>query len=147
MEIFRSDLDVALDKVNVACRQAADVHGTAAHALEDRALATDLQKLAEARRRAAEDIADVLRARSDGPNRPPEELELFKKAAAWAKSVVSEHGIAVLENCRAEEERVAEAAAEALREDVEPTLGRRLESLRDDARRRIDDFTRRLIVG
>lgn len=147
MEILRSDLEVALDNVNIACRQAADVYETAAHTLRDTALADHLSALARERAETAAELSRILLERSDGANRPPEEIELLKKAVTWAKAMLSEQGIAVLESCRTEEEHVARAASDALTIEMDAPLRRRLEALRDDARWRATEFTRRLGDG
>ena len=97
MELFRDETTIALDAVAVACREAFDIHRTAANAVADAKLAASLRELADARERAAEYLANVLCALADGPNRPPEELELLKQAVVWGRALIGGGPASVLE--------------------------------------------------
>lgn len=141
MELFRDELTVALDSVAVACREAVDVHRAAAKAVDEPGLADALARLAQARERAAGYFADVLCRLSDGPNRPPEELEILKQAVVWGRALIGGDSAAVLKSCRAQEEKLVRTTADALKQSMDAATARQLKELREDAESCVREFS------
>jgi hypothetical protein len=135
MELLRSQTEIAVNELAVACMEAADIHESAAHACEEPALADKLNALARSRREICDLLAAYLTEHYGGPNWPEQERELIKKAAARVKSALSPEGIgSLLSDCLAEEERVREAACAAHRqEEISPSVRDRIAKVEEDA--------------
>ena len=140
MELFRDETTIALDAVAVACREAVDIHRTAANAVADAELAASLRELADARERAAEYLANVLCALADGPNRPPEELELLKQAVVWGRALIGGGPASVLQSSRAQEEKLVRVIAEARKHRLDDATMRLLAELQADAEAKVREF-------
>ena len=126
-EFLRGEPEIAVNALAVACREAADVHETASSQCEDTTIAAQLDRLAQSRREAETDLADLLAQRYDGPNWPEPERELVRKAVTWAKAALSPDATkALLSDCRAAEARVRDAATEAGAQPLPPALRTRV---------------------
>ena len=143
MSILRDEVLVALNALIVACREAANVHATAADLLPDGALASALSGIAQDRADAADAFAEAVIAKDDIPNAPSGEKELFEAAAAHVKAAISRDETRhLLLDCKAKEDRVADLATTVLEHEVEPEVERRAEALRADASSRLERLIR-----
>lgn len=133
MKILRDETLVALNDLTVACREAAHRHGSAAEMSDDPALRDRLAALARRREEAADRFAEAMIARDDIPGAPSEELELLEAAATKLRSVLgSDETREALRDCLKKEQRLAEAAAAALRHDLDPRLRETVGALHAD---------------
>jgi hypothetical protein len=118
MGVLLSELQIALNDVVVACLEAADGHEAAAGMLEeDDRLAGRLRDLARARREAADELGEVIRALGDLPPAPDADLEAARELASLVKAALSPDQRQTL----LEERAAAEARLEAY---IAPALAR-----------------------
>ena len=134
----RSEAEIAINDLAVACLEAAEVHDAAARGCDDAALEAGLAALAESRRRMSQVVGSYLAERYEGPNWPDQEKELLKRAATRVKSALRPDATAsLLADGMAEEERVRDAAAVALRFELSQALRTRISGLQQDAEAQI----------
>ena len=139
MSILRSDDQIALNDLIVACREAANGHRTAAELLSDDALAQQLEEIARDREAMAERLAEIVIEADDVPDAPSAEKELLGSAAMRLKSVINEDEIrTVLDDCKQKEQKVVEAAEALLATGPEGALRHDVEALKADASSRLD---------
>lgn len=138
MELLRSETEIAINNVAVACLEAADIHESAARACAEPAVGEKLQNLARSRRQASEMLAAFLAEDYGGPNWPEQERELLKKAAARVKSALSPDAtVSLLSDCLTEEARVRDTAAAASHQQVPRSVQAEVADLRRDAEAQI----------
>jgi Domain of unknown function (DUF2383) len=87
--LLRTELQVALNDVIVACQEGADGHETAADVIPDDELAARLRAFARERREAAERLGEHLRALGDLPTVPDSDLEALRDLISRFKSALS----------------------------------------------------------
>lgn len=139
MSILRSDDQIALNDLIIACREAANGHRTAAELLSEDALAQRLEEIARDRDAMAERLAEIVIKADDVPDAPSAEKELLGSAAMRLKAVISEDEIrAVLDDCRLKERKVVESADALLAADPEDAVRHSVEELKSDAASRLD---------
>ena len=104
--LLRSELQTALQDVEVACLEVADGHDGAAGILTgDDPLAGQLRDLARARRTAAERLGDCIRRLDDLPAEPDADLETARELASRVLAALSldQHHAVATERAAAEE--------------------------------------------
>ena len=139
MSILRSDEQIALNELIVACREAANGHRTAAELLSQDALAQQLEELAQDRETMADKLAELVLEGDDIPDAPSAEKELLESAVARLKSVISDdEARQALEDCKLKERKVFEAAEALLAIGPEGALRDDVEALKSDASARLD---------
>jgi Domain of unknown function (DUF2383) len=87
--MLRTELQVALNDVIVACQEAADGHETAADVIPDAGLAARLKAFVTERREAAERLGEHLRELGDLPRVPDSDLEALRDLVSRFKSALS----------------------------------------------------------
>lgn len=143
MRYLRDEDLIAINELIVACREAADRHGTVADLVQDRHLAAELSALGRDRAAVADELAEAVIAKDDIPNAPSEEKVLLEAAATRLKAAISrDDTLKLLEDCKAKEDRVAEISATSLSNEVEESLRQMISSLRADASSRLDALMR-----
>lgn len=132
--MLRSELQVALNDAIVAAFEAADGHEAAAEVIEDAGVADLLRSFAGARRAAAEELGEHLRALGDLPKVPDSDLETLRDLLSQIKAGLSPDGAQSLLADRAyAEQRVVETARAALALEDRPAARATLERLERDA--------------
>ena len=141
--MLRSELQVALNDVVVACLEAADGHERAADFELDPELADLLHALTEERRSLAEALGERLRDVGDLPRAPDSDLEAVRGVVSRLKAALSaDERQALLEERAAAEANLEQAAANALGRDDLPADARALiEQIRERARDARDRLT------
>jgi len=111
--LLRSELQAALQDLEVACLEVADGHDAAAGILADDPLAATLRELAGARRAAAERLGEFIRQQGDLPAEPDADLETARELATRVKAALSpdQHHTLAAERAAAEGHLVALAEA------------------------------------
>jgi uncharacterized protein (TIGR02284 family) len=130
--MLRTELQAVLNDVVAAAQEAAEGHEAAAEmVVGDPELAGMLRDLAQARRAAAEDLADEVRRLGDLPRAPNADLEAVREALTFVKAAFSlDEGRTVVEDRAHAEAALGEAVATALAHPELPqTARRRLEAL------------------
>lgn len=135
--MLRSELQVALNDVIVACHEAADGHETAADVIPDTELAARLGALARERREAADQLGEHLRALDDLPKVPDSDLEALRDLLSRFKSALApEEWESLLDDRVQAEQQVAGYVRAALaleqRDEARAVL-RRIEAAAIDA--------------
>ena len=128
--LLRSELQTALQDLEVACLEVADGHAAAAEILAgDDPLAPVLRELVAARRAAAERLGEHIRQLDDLPAEPDADLETAREIAARVMAALSadQHHTVAAERAAAEGHLVTLA---------EPALEKH--ELADDARRVVE---------
>lgn len=138
-EILRGDIEIAINDLAVACREAAAAYQAAAEQDGDPAITHQLRNLALTRDRSSASLADYLVEHFDGPNWPAEERELIAQAALRLKSALgADEPASLLADCRAAEVRVRDAASAALDQPLSDAVHGDIAALAEDAGARID---------
>ncbi len=141
LSILRDDRLLALHDLVEACRASARHAELAAEMLSEDPRAAEMSALAAQRKQDAERFCEPILEAEDVPPGPPEERGLLETALASAKAAFAEDGgAALVEGCRAQEQKVlrcAEAAAAAPLRDEEKAV---VERLVVDARGRLAGF-------
>jgi hypothetical protein len=116
MGVLLSELQIALNDVVVGCLEAADGHEAAAGMLEDDdRLAGRLRDLARARRAAADELGEVIRALGDLPPAPDADLEAARELASLVKAALSpDQRQTLMQERAAAEARLEACTAQAL---------------------------------
>jgi hypothetical protein len=134
--LLRSELQTALQDVEVACLEVADGHEGAAELLAaDDTLAPTLRALAGARRAAAERLGEYIRRLDDLPAEPDADLETARALASRVMAALSPDQRTTLSAERAAAEAHLAALAEAALALAQLTDDARVlvEQIRDDA--------------
>jgi uncharacterized protein (TIGR02284 family) len=141
--MLRSELQVALNDVVVACLEAADGHERSADFELDPQLADLLRVLTEERRSLAEALGERLKATGDLPRAPDSDLEAVRGVVSRFKAALSaDERRALLEERAVAEANLEEVAASALCRDDLPADARALvEQIRERARNARDRLT------
>ena len=138
MSILRSDEQIALNELIVACREAANGHRTAADLVSQEALVQQLREVARDREAMAEKLAELVLEEDDIPDAPSAEKELLESAVARLKLVISDDEVLqALEDCKLKERKVVEAAEALLATGPEDALRQDVEALKADASQRL----------
>jgi hypothetical protein len=111
--MLRTELQVALNDVIVACHEAADGHETAADVIPDAGLAARLRAFAGERRDAAEALGEHLRALGDLPGVPDSDLEALRDLVSRFRSALSPEEWRILLDDRIQAEQHVVACARA----------------------------------
>lgn len=139
MSILRDDRLVALHDLVEVCRNASRHHLLAAELMVDDPRADDLRALAEQRGREAEFFGDRMIAEDDIPAGPPQERSLLEAALARAKGALTDAAWeSLVEDCRDQEETVAETAREAAAAPLREDEMKAAKALAEDASRRLE---------
>jgi len=133
--LLRSELQTALQDVEVSCLEVADGHDGAADLLEDDPLAPVLRELASARRAAAARLGDCIRQLDDLPAEPDADLETARELATRLKAALTgDQREIILEERTAAEAHLMTLADAALGQADLPSDARALlEQIRHDA--------------
>ena len=147
--LLRSELQTALQDVEVACLEVADGHDAAAEILADDPLAPTLRALAGARRAAAERLGEAIRQLDDLPAEPDADLETARDLAARVMAALSpdQHHTVAAERAAAEGHLVTLAEAALGQDELTAAARRLVEEIRDDAagaQQRLADSQNRL---
>ena len=142
MAVLLSELQTALNDVVVACLEAADGHEAAAGMLEDDHLARMLRDLARSRRKAADELGDVIRELGELPPAPDTDLETVRELASLVKAALSpdERQTLIQERAAAEahlEACIAQALARTDLPEQASSILQRLSTSPQDARDRL----------
>lgn len=144
MNVLREPHLVALNELIIACRNAANRHRLTADATAGQPMAADLARLAEDRERAADRCAETVLNHDDIPSAPAPEKAQIETAITWAKAGLSGEPVTTyLADCLAEEDRVREAAKNALAQELNGDLRQEIERLRDDTSTRVPEIAKR----
>lgn len=134
MDIIRDDILVLLNELIVICREAANCHLTAVQAMDEGALASALEKLADARIKLADELAEEVKRKGDIPDTPSDEKLLLSSAATRLKTLIGgDETLQILETCRSQEDRAAETIASLCELDIDDRLRRRLSAAQKEA--------------
>jgi uncharacterized protein (TIGR02284 family) len=126
MPLLRSDAEVALDEVTNLCLAAAGEYRTAGATTDDADLARLFGELAAQRQNAAVRLQGEIRRMGNLPDAPDADREAFEHLATRIRAVVADDAReALLEDCRRREEKLADAVAVALDQEL-PTATREL---------------------
>jgi uncharacterized protein (TIGR02284 family) len=134
--MLRSELQIALNDVEVALQEAADGHEWAADFVSDPQLADLLRELALERRSLAEALGEQLKALGDLPRAPDTDLETVRDLVSRIKAAFSPDERQALLQDRAVAEANLESRTEAalarddLSEDTRALLQATLERAR-----------------
>lgn len=134
--LLRNEVQTALQDVEVACLEVADGHdGAAALLPEDDPLAATLRQLAQARRRAAERLGEVIRRLDDLPAEPDADLETARELASRVIAAFSadQHHALAAERAAAEEHLAGLADAALAQADLAEDARALLSQIREDA--------------
>jgi hypothetical protein len=133
--LLRNELQTALQDVEVGCLEVADGHDAAAETLADDPLAATLRELAEARRTAAERLAERIREEGDLPGEPDADLETARDLASRVLAALSgdQHHTLAAERAAAEGHLATLAATALDHLDVSPRAQTLIEQIRRDA--------------
>jgi uncharacterized protein (TIGR02284 family) len=144
MSLLLSELQTALNDVVVACLEAVDGHEAAAGMLADDHLAGMLHDLARARRAAADELGEVVRALGDLPPAPDADLEVARELATRVKAALSpDQRLTVMQERAAAEARLAACTAQALaRADLPETARAALQDLAASSQQARDRLAR-----
>lgn len=143
--MLRTEVQTLLNDVEAACQETADGHEAAAEMVESPELAALLRELAQARRAAAEDLAEEVRRLGDLPRAPDSDLEALREAVTFVKAAFSlDEDRTVLEDrARAEAALGATVARALAHPELRETARLRLQALARDieaARGRLEAF-------
>lgn len=134
--MLRSDWEVALDEVIVACEEAADGHADGArHPSAEGEIGAFLAGLARQRRQQAAALEERLRSLGKLPRTPDRDSETFRHLIERVREAVAQDSAHVLLEERARDEaRLLERVEAALaREDLPPGTVELLRPLREAA--------------
>jgi uncharacterized protein (TIGR02284 family) len=112
--MLRSELQIALNDVQVALQEAADGHEWAADFVPDPQLGDLLRELALERRSLAEALGEQLKALGDLPRAPDTDLETVRDLVSRIKAAFSPDERQALLDDRAAAEARLEACAETV---------------------------------
>jgi uncharacterized protein (TIGR02284 family) len=112
--MLRSELQIALNDVEVALQEAADGHEWAADFVPDPQLADLLRELAGERRALAEALGEQLKALGDLPRAPDTDLETVRDLVSRIKAAFSPNERQALLDDRAAAEAHLEACAQSV---------------------------------
>ncbi|MGH6942590.1 MAG: DUF2383 domain-containing protein [Geminicoccaceae bacterium] len=134
--MLRSELQIALNDLEVACQQAADGHESAAGTVVDEELAATLRAFAAQHREAGEILGDRLRDLGDLPSTPDTDLETIKDILSRVKAALSpDERQSLLEDRVAAEAKLEHCADLALEQPELSEESRAvLNAIRDQAR-------------
>lgn len=144
--MLRSDWEVALDEVIVACEEAAEGHAEGArHPSAESEIGAFLTELARQRRQQAAVLEERLRALGKLPRTPDRDSETIRHLIERVREAVSRDGARVLLDERARDEaRLLERVEAALaRDDLPAGTAELLRPLRDAAaaaRQRLENW-------
>lgn len=125
--MLRSELQIALNDVEVACQEAADGHEWAADFVPDPQLADFLRETAGQRRALADALAEQLVGLGDLPREPDSDLETVRDLVARIKAAFSpDERSALLEDRAAAETHLEACTRTALGRDDLPDETRAL---------------------
>jgi hypothetical protein len=133
--LLRSELQTALQDVEVACLEIADGHDGAADILADDPLAPMLRELAGARRAAAGRLGECIRQLDDLPAEPDADLETARGLAARVIAALSsdQHHAIAAERAIAEGHLVTMAAVALDLAELSGSARALVEEIRADA--------------
>jgi hypothetical protein len=142
MAMLRDDLEVALNDLIIALREAADAYETAAEIVEAGDGAAYFGSARDDHRALARRLESEQRSLGHLPKGPDRERELVREAVSRVKAGLLEGEAALLAEREAEEERIAACAAAVL--DLDATLSDSLRKVVTDARRHAEDHAVKL---
>ena len=134
--MLRSELQIALNDVEVALQEAADGHEWAADSAPDPQLADLLRELAGERRALAEALGEQLKALGDLPRAPDTDLETVRDLVSRIKAAFSPDERQALLDDRAAAEAHLEACARTVlaRDDLSDETRALLQEILERAR-------------
>jgi hypothetical protein len=133
--LLRSELQTALQDVEVACLEVADGHDGAAEQLADDRLAPALRELAGARRAAALQLGEAIRQLDDLPAEPDADLETARELASRFLAALSadQHHALAAERAAAEAHLVTLVDVALAQPELAAASRSLLEQIRHDA--------------
>jgi uncharacterized protein (TIGR02284 family) len=134
--MLRTELQIALNDVEVACKEAADGHAWTAGFVADPQLADLLRALADERRSFADALGERLVELGDLPREPDSDLETVRDLVARIKAALSPDEASALLEDRAAAEAHLEACAETAlaRDDLSDETRALLQQILERAR-------------
>ena len=146
MNILRNEVEVTLNDLAIACREAAIHHRTAAEIAGEGELRRALDRLSRSRAREHEEILEILKNLGDTPNAPAHEKEFLDSAVARFKAAISkDERAALLADCQSKEDRIGESARAALRHAEDDALRSRLAKLEENARTSVPALQKKFV--
>jgi hypothetical protein len=140
VSILRDARLLALRDLVAACRASSSYCAHVAGLLSDDPRGQALEDLAARRHEVADFFAERMIEADDIPEGQPEELSLLESALAGARAALAnDGGAALIEACRAQEEKVEAAARAAVEADLEAAERSAAEALARDVRHGLDE--------